>query len=281
MTFKHFDREFRTQHKVFLLSLVNRGQSIKVLERNRVADFQVTFALGAGIWLCEILKETVTYGGKQVFFRKFRGSSYVLLVRIKCNKWERFLAVTRLQNGVSRNVIIPEGSDVTLVENKGDEGSSSFQQGQGGIQENKYWRLAVVIYRDNLEIKWEAINFSLSRKLRSGVKNIIGPMSSLLAAIDGSESKASLLTGGTETCKSGDFEMAFYQQQYNYQGVLACCRLGIFPVEDTSGESILAGPATTKEDVTTSIREEACKRSTEWRRDDDVADRMLSTSDAF
>ncbi|PON47725.1 hypothetical protein PanWU01x14_242470 [Parasponia andersonii] len=81
------------------------------------------------------------------------------------------------------------------------------------------------------------------------VMNIIGSMLSLLAAIDGSESKASLLTGGTE--------------------VFRIIKNKNIP----SGESNLAGPTTTREDVTTSIREDTYERSTEWRRVDDVADR--------
>ena len=44
--YKHLDREFRTEHKLFLLNVENGGQVVKLVERNRVKDFFLSFELG-------------------------------------------------------------------------------------------------------------------------------------------------------------------------------------------------------------------------------------------
>ena len=68
MRFKHLAKQFRNEHKVFLLSVTNGGQSIEVLERNRVHDFHVSFDLREINWFFNTVKEVVGYGGKHFFF---------------------------------------------------------------------------------------------------------------------------------------------------------------------------------------------------------------------
>lgn len=198
--FKHLAREFRS--KVFLISVVNRGQSIKVLERNRIADYHVTFDLGTAAWLCDFIKGVVNLGGKENLVRKFRGSSYVLLVEVRSNRRGSFLEVSRLQNGTVGSIIVPEDrvekkcrgwliflkelesilgrdrtvSDVDTSKELGKEGPGYGERLHGGeirrsasSHAGNKWSLAVVVYRNNLETRWSTINIGLSRKLRREV----------------------------------------------------------------------------------------------------------------
>ena len=73
--YKHLDREFRTEHKLFLLSVEKGGHSVKIVERNRVKDFQMSFEMGGANWLCDIILEAVDYAGKNGFFRKLSSGS--------------------------------------------------------------------------------------------------------------------------------------------------------------------------------------------------------------
>lgn len=74
VSFKHLDREFRTEHKVFfLLNVVIGGQTIKVIERNCVADYQVTFDFGGADWLCDVLNEAMVFRGNHGFSRSLGG----------------------------------------------------------------------------------------------------------------------------------------------------------------------------------------------------------------
>ena len=47
--------------------------------------------MGGANWLCDITLEAVDYAGENGFFRKFRGSSYVLMVMIDTNKKGKLL----------------------------------------------------------------------------------------------------------------------------------------------------------------------------------------------
>ena len=51
------------------------GQSIKIVERNRLKDFNLSFELGAANWLCDIILVAIEFKGRNGFLRKFRGSS--------------------------------------------------------------------------------------------------------------------------------------------------------------------------------------------------------------
>ncbi|PON43339.1 hypothetical protein TorRG33x02_334000 [Trema orientale] len=208
--FKHLDREFRVEHKVFLLSVVDWGQSIKLVERNRITDYHVTFDLGAAGWLCDILKEALVCPLNQRFFRKFRGNSYVLMVGILINRRGRFLEVSHLQSGVLKRIVVPGGfgnykgrgwfelldclesmvrRNCKVEESRsrrnileagsiggiGNFGNPSHFHGgrknwrEAGPHANKNWKLAIVVYRNNIKQLWNTIDKGFSRKLRREV----------------------------------------------------------------------------------------------------------------
>ncbi|PON63519.1 hypothetical protein TorRG33x02_276000 [Trema orientale] len=108
MSLKHLAREFRTAHKLFLFTVVNDGGSIKVLERNRGRDYEVSFELGGAAWL-DAVEVVIRDEGKGQFFKKFRGSSYLLLLEVKYNNRGKFMQLVKLQNGVESKVIVPGG----------------------------------------------------------------------------------------------------------------------------------------------------------------------------
>lgn len=108
MISNHLSREFRIVHKLFLLSVVNGGQVINFVERNRVKDYVISFELGVAAWLCDIVELALSHVERARFHKKFRGSSYILLVEIKVNKNGRFLQITRIENGIVNNLIVPE-----------------------------------------------------------------------------------------------------------------------------------------------------------------------------
>ncbi|PON38243.1 hypothetical protein PanWU01x14_313990 [Parasponia andersonii] len=107
MSLKHLVREFRTTHKLFLITVANDGRSIKVLERNGGRDYEVSFELGGAAWLLDAVEVAIRDEGKGQFFRKFRGSSYLLLLEVKYNNGGKFLQLVKLQNGVESKVIVP------------------------------------------------------------------------------------------------------------------------------------------------------------------------------
>ena len=204
--FKHLDKEFRTENKEFLLSVINGAQIIKVIERNRIIDYQISFDLGGADWFGRqwILK------GNKAFFQKFRGRSYALLVHIKFNRRGRFLEVSRMQNGVLRSIVVPGGSSGNRCRGWRDllgclesilgrrkvagidcqaginggvdsrsgirvkKGNSRVQQQHSGEEDqtsgsrrvHKNWRFSVVIYRDYLEVQWSVISNGLSKNWR-------------------------------------------------------------------------------------------------------------------
>ncbi|PON61810.1 hypothetical protein TorRG33x02_281000 [Trema orientale] len=107
MSLKHLVREFRTDHKLFLITIVNGGRPIKVLERNRMRDYEVSFELGGAAWLLDAVEMALKDERNRQFFRKFRGSSYLLLLEVKYNKWGKFPQLVKFQNGVESKVIVP------------------------------------------------------------------------------------------------------------------------------------------------------------------------------
>ncbi|PON76032.1 hypothetical protein PanWU01x14_037480 [Parasponia andersonii] len=161
--YKQFNREFRTEHKLFLLSVFNRGQSIKVLERSQAADFQVTFDLRAAGWLCDTLKEALVCSNNQGFFRKFRGSSYVLLVEIQSNRRGRFLRKLE-EAGQSRKKVNWENPS-----SHGQLYGGGKNWKEASHQVNKNWKLLLVVYQDNIMLQWNTINAGLTRKSRRKV----------------------------------------------------------------------------------------------------------------
>ena len=105
--YKHFDLDFKTKHKIFIFSLDESGSFIKITERNRANNFAVEVDLGGGDWLSRITDEAVRVGKEGNFMRFFRGRNYQLVVDSRKNKAGCFLRVMKIQNGETRNVIIP------------------------------------------------------------------------------------------------------------------------------------------------------------------------------
>ena len=159
---------------------------MKLVERNRVKDFYLSFELGGANWLCNIILEALESQGKSGFFRKFRGNSYVLLVMIDTNNRGSFLRIEKLHEGKLRSIIVPKGfqsngwrdlrrcilsilgKDRSFVE-RSKEGKMLFEEksqffGPKGVQKNL--RLAVVIYRSSSNETWEGIKDGLCRRLR-------------------------------------------------------------------------------------------------------------------
>ncbi|PON66608.1 hypothetical protein PanWU01x14_108500, partial [Parasponia andersonii] len=106
MSLKHFVTEFRTDHKLFMIAIVNGGRPIKVLKRNRMRDYEVSFELGGAAWLLDAVEMALKDERNRQCFRKFEGSSYLLLLEVKYNKWGKFLQLVKFQNGVERKVIV-------------------------------------------------------------------------------------------------------------------------------------------------------------------------------
>ena len=179
--YKHLDREFRTEHKLFLLSVEKGGQSIKIAERNRVKDFILSFELGGANWLCDIIVEAVDFEGQNGFFRKFRGNSYVLLVTIETNKRDSFFRIEKWHEGRLSIIFVPKGIKSSgwrdlrrcLLSMLGRERLLVDRRNEGNVlsKENllqdvqKNWRLAVVIYRSSSKESWEGIRGGFCRRL--------------------------------------------------------------------------------------------------------------------
>ena len=72
-------------------------------------DFQMSFEMGGANWLCDIILEAMEYAGKNGFFRKFRGNSYVLIVMIDTNKRGSFFRINKLHDGMMSSIIVPSG----------------------------------------------------------------------------------------------------------------------------------------------------------------------------
>ena len=187
--YNHLNREFRTEHKVFLLSVERGGQSVKIVERNRVKDFNLSFELGGANWLCDTILEAVEAKRKVGFFRKFRGSSYVLLAIVDTNKRGSFFRLDKVHEGKMSSIIVPNGIESrgwrdlrncllsmlgreTMCVERREVGSVLYQEkqrffGLKGVQKN--WRLAVVIYRSSSKESWEGIRDGFCRKLGRAV----------------------------------------------------------------------------------------------------------------
>lgn len=108
--FKHLERDFRTEHKLFLLSIENGGQSVKIVERNRLKEFHLSVEMGGAIWLCDTSSDAVAFKGNGNFFRKFRGNSYVLMVTINANRRGSFLRISKLHSGKISSIVVPSGN---------------------------------------------------------------------------------------------------------------------------------------------------------------------------
>ncbi|PON41066.1 hypothetical protein TorRG33x02_338900 [Trema orientale] len=86
------------------------GQTLKIVERNRVSDFSVTMELGGARWLCKCVGAILLLKERINVIRKFRGSSYVLLVEVRENNRGTFLSIWKIQDGHFQQIIVPSGA---------------------------------------------------------------------------------------------------------------------------------------------------------------------------
>ena len=105
--FRHFDQEFRTEHKLFLLKVGTGGGSIWIIERTRGNCFELHIDLGGASWLLEAVGEASSTAEGEFSAAKYRGSSYILLVEIYKNARGLFLRIMKIEDGKVRNLIIP------------------------------------------------------------------------------------------------------------------------------------------------------------------------------
>ena len=100
---------FKVEQKVFVLHLtVDRG-GVRISERSRLRSFEIEFDVGAAMWCLEMLQEVINLEESKSFFRKHRGSNFVVLAEKYYNRRGEFLKFTRLSNGRLQNIIIPGG----------------------------------------------------------------------------------------------------------------------------------------------------------------------------
>ncbi|EXB80244.1 hypothetical protein L484_025093 [Morus notabilis] len=193
MSYKHCDQDFRTKHKVFILQITDYGQSIRITERNRVASFDVNLDLGGAFWLMEVVSQAADAKKDGAFLRKYKGSSYVLVVEVKRNSKGEFLKVMRINRGEVKNVIIPgeenkkgwrdlsrclenffckksQTSKNKTLMRKDFTRAAAKHQGILDVREEKRWERAVVAYRDWMEEGWTEISKGLSEKLERKVR---------------------------------------------------------------------------------------------------------------
>ena len=70
---------YKFQHKVFVLHLLKDSGGVCISERNKVGSFELQIDASAAVWCLEVLQELLLDDDHQQFFRKYRGSNFVLL----------------------------------------------------------------------------------------------------------------------------------------------------------------------------------------------------------
>ena len=126
----------------------------------------------SAIWLCDTVYDAVAYEGNLIFFRKFRGNSYVLMVMIHKNNRGRFLRINKIHGGKMSSIVVPSGNgrsgwkdlnrsltsllgreltDVNGRLNRTKRHREAFQL-KGSKDAQKNWRMAVVVYRSSIDV---------------------------------------------------------------------------------------------------------------------------------
>ena len=72
-------------------------------------EVEVELDVGAAVWCLEVLQDVINFEELKPFFRKHRGSNYVVLAETVSNRRGTFLKFTKLYNGSVKNIIIPGG----------------------------------------------------------------------------------------------------------------------------------------------------------------------------
>lgn len=99
---------FRIEQKVFVLFLSKDGMSIRISERTRLASFDLDLEVSAAVWCLELFKEVSYFDGKKIF-KKFRGSSFVVLAESYENRRGTFMKITKIFRGFVKNLVVSCG----------------------------------------------------------------------------------------------------------------------------------------------------------------------------
>ncbi|KAM1270198.1 hypothetical protein ACFX2I_002296 [Malus domestica] len=111
MSYRHLSRDFKVEHKVFILEIEEKsfGERIRVTERTRTRGYQISFDLGCAAWIIEQLKAVIDTGGLN-FFRKYKGHNYQFWVEGFQNRNGEFLVLSKTEkDGFVRNIFVPKG----------------------------------------------------------------------------------------------------------------------------------------------------------------------------
>lgn len=76
---------FRVEQKVFVLFLSKDGGSVRISERMRTRSFDLVVDVAAVVWCLETFQEAILANKREKFFKKYRGSNFVLLAEIYHN----------------------------------------------------------------------------------------------------------------------------------------------------------------------------------------------------
>ncbi|POO03775.1 LOW QUALITY PROTEIN: hypothetical protein TorRG33x02_000790, partial [Trema orientale] len=148
-------KDFRTEHKVFLLSIINGGQSLKVEERNRVNDFVITMELGgAGCpkWSAQSWKEFMDRLAIVIRRRKHPYESQRRLGAGDNSMWLKHPYESQRRLGAGDNSMKPHNMNGNEFNARDVTKSASIFKvadgvGLGREDPKKDWRKALVIYR--------------------------------------------------------------------------------------------------------------------------------------
>ncbi|KAM1745387.1 hypothetical protein ACFX11_012140 [Malus domestica] len=111
MSYRHLSRDFKVEHKVFILEIEENsfGERIRVTERTRTRGYQISFDLGCAAWIIEQLKAVIATGGLN-FFRKYKGHNYQFWVEGFQNRNGEVLVLSKTEkDGFVRNIFVPKG----------------------------------------------------------------------------------------------------------------------------------------------------------------------------
>ncbi|KAM1085007.1 hypothetical protein ACFX13_011002 [Malus domestica] len=111
MSYRHLSRDFKVEHKVFILEIEEKsfGERIRVTERTRARGYQISFDLGCAAWITDQLKAAIDTGGLN-FFRKYKGHNYQFWVEGFQNRNGEVLVLSKTEkDGFVRNIFVPKG----------------------------------------------------------------------------------------------------------------------------------------------------------------------------
>ncbi|KAF4348642.1 hypothetical protein G4B88_007389 [Cannabis sativa] len=101
---------FQTEHKVFMITLSEDGGAVRVCERTRLFEVEVSVTIDAVAWIIDTLQELQRKNGmlKSGLKRSFRNSLASYFLECFSNRKGEFLKISTLRNNKIKAVIIPE-----------------------------------------------------------------------------------------------------------------------------------------------------------------------------